>query len=193
MPSLATPYSAELVELRPRMIRYARMRITDGDTAEDLVQEALEAALHQAHTFAGLSSYRTWVFAILRNRIVDHQRRSRHGAMPMSALVEGGEDWLDQWEQLVGELGLWGADAGASALPEDLLHTRQLLARLQTCMDRLPGSASRAFMMRDLLGFESEEICAKLGITANNLHVTLHRVRGKLRRCICADASPTRH
>jgi RNA polymerase sigma-70 factor (ECF subfamily) len=193
MPSLAAPFSAELVELRPHMIRYARMRITNRDTAEDLVQEALEAALHQAHAFAGLSSYKTWVFAILRNRIIDHHRRSRHAVVPLSALVGDGEDWLDRWEQMVGELGLWGADAGASAPPDDLLQTRQLLARLRTCMDHLPDSASRAFMMRDFLGFESEEICARLGITANNLHVTLHRVRGKLRRCLCADTSPTRH
>lgn len=43
-------------------------------------------------------------------------------------------------------------------------------------------------MMREFLGFDSDEICAELGITANNLHVTLHRVRGKLRGCIRPDA-----
>ena len=108
MPSLAAPFSAELVELRPHMIRYARMRITNRDTAEDLVQEALEAALHQAHTFAGLSSYKTWVFAILRNRIVDHHRRSRHGVVPLSALVDDGEDWLDRMGATGRRAGLVG-------------------------------------------------------------------------------------
>lgn len=188
MASLAAPFAAELVGLRPHMLRFARARINNSETAEDLVQEAIEAALHQSHTFAGWSSYKTWVFAILRNRIIDHHRRGRHSAVPLSALVEDGEDWLDQWEHLVGEQGLWGTDAAAGAAPDDLLQTRQLLTRLRACMDHLPDGVGRAFMMRDVLGFDSDEICAALGITANNLNVTLHRARGKLRGCICTDA-----
>jgi RNA polymerase sigma-70 factor (ECF subfamily) len=39
-------------------------------------------------------------------------------------------------------------------------------------------------MMREFLGFESGEICAKLGISTGNCHVILHRARMQLRRCL---------
>ncbi len=43
---------------------------------------------------------------------------------------------------------------------------------------------SRIFMMREFLGFESEEICLQLDLTTSNLHVILHRSRLKLRGCL---------
>ena len=39
-------------------------------------------------------------------------------------------------------------------------------------------------MMREMLGLETTEICAELGITPNNCHVTLHRARTGLRACL---------
>lgn len=39
-------------------------------------------------------------------------------------------------------------------------------------------------MMREFLGFDTEEICAQLSITSTNLHVILHRARNKLRGCM---------
>ncbi len=39
-------------------------------------------------------------------------------------------------------------------------------------------------MMREFLGFESEEICLQINLTTSNLHVILHRSRLKLRGCL---------
>jgi RNA polymerase sigma-70 factor (ECF subfamily) len=66
------------------------------------------------------------------------------------------------------------------------MQTRQFWAVFETCLDHLPVNTSRVFMMREFLGFESDEICAQLGITTSNRHVILHRARLKLRGCMDA-------
>ena len=71
------------------LYRYARARLGARDLAEDLVQETLLAAPRARQQFAGRSSVRTWLFSILRHKIVDLYRRSGagrtdagHGQMP---------------------------------------------------------------------------------------------------------------
>jgi RNA polymerase sigma-70 factor, ECF subfamily len=54
-----------LLSLRADMLRFARLQLRDAETAEDLVQEAIEAALRESSAFAGRSTLKTWVFAIL--------------------------------------------------------------------------------------------------------------------------------
>lgn len=69
--------------IRSDMLRFAQLQLRDAHSAEDVVQEAIEAALAHAETFAGRSSLKTWVFAVLRNKIIDqiHQRdRSASGS-----------------------------------------------------------------------------------------------------------------
>ena len=68
--------SAEaLLSLRADMLRFAQLQLRNTETAEDLVQESIEAALRKSSSFAGQSTLKTWVFAILRNRIIDHLRQ----------------------------------------------------------------------------------------------------------------------
>lgn len=178
--------SAEaLRSLRTDMLRFTRLQLRDDDMAEDLVQEAIEAALRKSDSFTGQSSLKTWVFAILRNRIVDHLRQSRR-TVAMSSLVDDDEDWQERLEALFNERGGWrdGPRPVAWPDPEASMQTRQFWAVFEACLDHLPANTGRVFMMREFLGFESDEICAQLGITTSNCHVMLHRARLKLRGCI---------
>ncbi|MEI8324581.1 MAG: sigma-70 family RNA polymerase sigma factor [Betaproteobacteria bacterium] len=174
-----------LIALRTDMIRFARQQLRNDETAEDLVQEAIEAALRRASSYAGQSSLKTWVFAILRNRIIDHLRQSKR-SVPMSSLVEEGDDWQERVEAVFNERGGWRGDARPQAwqAPEKSMENRQFWLVFETCLDHLPANTSRVFMMREVLGFDSDEICKQLGITTSNCHVILHRARLKLRGCM---------
>jgi RNA polymerase sigma-70 factor (ECF subfamily) len=57
------------------MYRYALSRVGDTETAQDLVQEALVAAIKAFERFQGRSSIKTWLVAILKRKIVDHYRQ----------------------------------------------------------------------------------------------------------------------
>ena len=178
--------SAEaLLSLRADMLRFAQLQLRNTETAEDLVQESIEAALRKSSSFAGQSTLKTWVFAILRNRIIDHLRTAKR-TVPMSSLVEDDEDWQERLETLFNERGGWrdGPRPVAWPSPEESMQTRQFWGVFEACLDHLPANTSRVFMMREFLGFESKEICEQLGITTSNCHVILHRARLKLRGCM---------
>jgi len=58
---------------------YTIARISDNEQARDLVQETFFAALEKVDKFEGKSSERTWLTAILRNKIVDVYRKRSSG------------------------------------------------------------------------------------------------------------------
>jgi RNA polymerase sigma-70 factor (ECF subfamily) len=48
----------------------------------------------------------------------------------------------------------------------------------------LPDKVAQSFLLREVDGVSSEEICKDLGVSPNNLWVMLHRARMGLRRCV---------
>jgi RNA polymerase sigma-70 factor (ECF subfamily) len=178
--------SAEaLIALRSNMLKFAQLQLRNRETAEDIVQEAIEAALRRAESFAGNSSLKTWVFAILKNRIVDHLRKAKN-TISMSSLVEDGEDWQERLEALFNEKGGWrpGTRPSAWPNPEESMQSKQFWVVFEACLEHLPANTSRVFMMREFLGLEADEICSQLTISTSNCHVILHRARLKLRSCL---------
>jgi RNA polymerase sigma-70 factor (ECF subfamily) len=174
-----------LTALRADMLRFAELQLRNRETAEDLVQEAIEAALRRSSSFAGHSTLKTWVFAILRNRIIDHLRQADR-CVNLSSLVKEDEDLEQRLEVLFNEGGKWkdGHRPATWPNPEQALQSQQFWNVFEACLTVLPAKTSRVFMMREFLGFEAEEICTQLGITMSNCHVILHRARLKLRECM---------
>ena len=71
----------QLAELRRDMLRFASLQLRDEPLAEDLVQEAMAAVLLGEKSFTGRSALKTWVFAILKNKIVDAIRQRSRTSM----------------------------------------------------------------------------------------------------------------
>ena len=63
--------------LMPNLRRFARSLARDADEADDVVQDALLAALDHIHLFEPGSNLRAWLFTITRNTFISHQRRRR--------------------------------------------------------------------------------------------------------------------
>ena len=172
-----------LGDIRADMLKFARLQLRDESLAEDMVQEALAAALTSAKEFAGRSALKTWVFAILRNKIIDQMRQNRRTINESSLLDEYGEGDL---ETLFAANGHWSAEdrPRAWADPEESFSQRRFWMVFEICLTNLPENTARVFMMREFLGFETPEICAELGLSPSNCHVILHRARAGLRLCL---------
>ena len=174
-----------LTEMRQDMLRFASLQLRDETLAEDVVQEAMLAALDGAKQFAGRSAVKTWIFAILRNKIVDAIRHKSRSVNFSSLLPE--EAAMDQsFEAMFKPNAHWlpeerPADWGD---PEAALHQEQFWAVFEACLKHLPESTARVFMMREFLEFDTAEVCRELKISTSNCHVTLHRARNGLRRCL---------
>ena len=72
---MTTPSEQDLQHHRPYLMRYALLQLRNPVEAEDVVQEALLAALEGRARFAGNSSLKTWLTGILKHKIMDAIRR----------------------------------------------------------------------------------------------------------------------
>jgi RNA polymerase sigma-70 factor, ECF subfamily len=169
--------------LRQDLFRFARLQLRDTAAAEDVVQEALAAAYKARERFTGQSQIKTWVFAILRNKIID-LIRARVKQPTQSLTLDDGSD--ADINELFDEKGYWRKEERPSNWgdPEQTLADEQFWRIFEVCMDALPESSARVFTMRELLGLDTDEICDELQISENNCWVILHRARTRLRQCL---------
>jgi len=161
---------------------YARARVGARELAEDLVQETLLAALQSQDRFASRSSVRTWLFSILRHKIVDLYRRG--GAGRQSA--GNGEPLASQKSEheFFTGAGFWQNAPSSWKTPEEAFLDDEFWSVLDGCLGDLPRSLARAFMLRELEHLDVEELCKILGLTPGNLRVRMHRARLLLRDCL---------
>lgn len=169
-----------IATLRRDMVRFAELQLRDRAAAEDAVQETLAAALQQRDKFQSRSSLRTWVLSILKNKVIDTIRlRSRQ----VDVHTDDDEAGIDAWFD---DRGHWNPETAPAEWgnPESSLQNSQFWEIFEACLHRLPEAPARAFLMREVMGFETDEICKTLAITANNCFVLLHRARLALRGCL---------
>ncbi|MEQ1743609.1 MAG: sigma-70 family RNA polymerase sigma factor, partial [Candidatus Nitrotoga sp.] len=153
--------------------------------AEDAVQEALIGALKNASSFGGRAALKTWIFAILKNKIADTLRYKQRVVNASSLLREEDED-EDFSELLFDRKGHWQQDERPVTWgnPEASLRETHFWRMFEVCLERLPPKQARVFMMREFIELEVDEICVAVDLTISNLHVLLHRSRLRLRECI---------
>jgi RNA polymerase sigma-70 factor (ECF subfamily) len=173
-----------LNELRPQLLRFARLQLRSDAQAEDAVQEAMLAAFEKADGFQGAASAKTWVFAILKNKIVDELRRRAREDTPDVPLDERAETASGEFDALFDPRGHWLEPPSAWADPEGAMESAQFWVVFQACLDGVPEKPARVFMMREFLDLETREICKELKISTSNCWVLLHRARLGLRECL---------
>ncbi len=174
---------AFLIALRRQMLKFAALQLGDEHQAEDAVQEALMGALKNAKSFRGKAALKTWVFAILKNKIADALRQRQR-------LIDVGHLLREDDEQDIGMLfdrkGSWQPEERPRdwGNPEDSFHQQQFWRVFEACLEGLPPKQARVFMMREFVELESEAICATVGVSMSNLFVMLHRARLRLGKCL---------
>lgn len=175
-----TSNADQITALREQMLRFTTLQLRDPVVAEDVVHDAINAAL-ASNKFSKKGSLKSWVFAILRNKIIDIIReRSRHPTE--SYMEEDSSELDDQFDQK----GHWKKTQKPSnwGQPETNLANKQFWAVFEACLTHLPENTARVFMMREHLGLDISEICDELSISESNCWVIMHRARMKLRMCL---------
>lgn len=161
MPSIGW---AELVSHRSYLVRFAQRRLRDPLLAEDAVHDVFEAVLSGRAVFAGRAALRSWLTAVLKNKIVDTVRRNT------------GFESIGDADDDAGTLTLECPQPG----PEEIAEQRQLLERTLERIDTLQPGLRDAIRLRVLDEQPTDAVCRKLGISEENLFVRIHRARKQL-------------
>ncbi|HEU0201967.1 MAG TPA: sigma-70 family RNA polymerase sigma factor [Burkholderiaceae bacterium] len=173
--------SQRVAELRPALLRIARLQLRNETWAEDVVSETLIAALEGAEKFAGQSQLKTWVVGILKHKIIDQFRRQ---GREISADAEQEAHEVESFDELFNERGHFREAPADWGNPEALYERTEFLELLQMCVEKLPANLGRIFMLREWLEYETDQICKEMKITATNCFVMLYRARMRLRECL---------
>ena len=159
---------------------FARFRVRDQASAEDLVQETFIAALQNHKNYKGQASERTWLTAILKNKIIDYLRKQSR-EQPTDDI----ERFLNMSDDLFNAAGKWVNGPGKwSFAPSILYDKKEFWQALRRCLELLPKRMAQAFIFREIDGMSHQEICKVLEISPSNSWVVLYRARMGLKKCL---------
>jgi RNA polymerase sigma-70 factor, ECF subfamily len=148
----------------------------DREMATDLTQDVFLKVIAAAADFRGDSSFRTFLFRIVRNLCIDvmRSRSSRPDARARSldAPAHGDDDARPLSDSLAGPA------------PEADLRTLsgELSGALEVALARLPVEQREVFLMREVDGLRFPEIATILGVNENTVRGRMHTAVTRLRQ-----------
>ena len=150
----------------PLMLRLARPHVPSQAIAEDVVQDTWVVVLRGIDTFLSRSRLSTWLMRILLNTA---RKRGVREHSPV------------RWDALIAEPPSTEPMSAVQASPEAIALGAELRVALGKAIRVLPDRQRAVLVLRDIEGRPTEEVCALLGLSANNQRVLLHRARASVR------------
>ncbi len=162
------------------MVEVAVAYVHDRASAEDIVQDTWAAVIEGLGRFEGKCSFKTWVFRILANKAKKrHRRDSRLSAIKRLLGVGATGDPPSCFDSR----GSWAKPVERwLESPEQTLLSKELHREMDKFMASLPVRQCQVFVLRDVEGWPAEKVCEKLGLSAGNQRVLLHRARTAIYR-----------
>ncbi|MBS7806506.1 RNA polymerase sigma factor [Variovorax sp. PCZ-1] len=149
-----------LIELLPRLRRYALVLCRDGHLADDLVQAACERALATANGPDDSVPFDAWMFTIARNIWIDRGRRTKS---------EGTHDDIDDH-----------LDAAVAPDINAELQARNELQHINAAIEQLPAEQREVLLLVCVEELSYQEAADVLGLPLGTVMSRLSRARLKL-------------
>ena len=139
------------------------LRQCDRAFADELYQDIWLKVIHSRSRYKVEATFKTWLYQIARNRLIDHYRRQSVRAVETGA---------------VSLSSLRGAE---QVQPEHRLETQNQHELLMDALAALPREQREAFLLKEEAGLAIEEIAATTGVTYEAAKSRLRYAVSKLR------------
>ena len=146
-----------LETLRPQLLSQATHIVGDQDDAEDVVQESLLRLLVHRREWEHYSSLEALCRTVVHHQAIDFLRRTR----PRAEIEE--------------------ADRLLAPSTEDEIEHAEVQALLTSAIDSLPTKQRLIFRLKEVEGYEVEEIAHIAGLSPEAIYNNLSRARSSLR------------
>ncbi|MFN0135069.1 MAG: RNA polymerase sigma factor [Phycisphaerae bacterium] len=169
----------ELFERYREAAYVVAFRITGRqEDALDVVQDAFIKAFERLAEFAGDASFKTWLLRIASNRSLDLLRARK---VRLAASLDQGDEDGGGPEPM--------ADDEPELTPGAELEQRELAARVQAAVDRLPADQRSVFAMYAAGEMTYGDIATALGVPIGTVMSRLFHARKKLAEML-GDLAP---
>lgn len=180
-----TAFATLIDRYTPALLRVARGYVPNHSIAEEVVQDTWVALIKGVHGFESRTSLPKWLFAVMINIAKSRGIRERRDA---DALTEfdgatvaaerfhgSGEPGAGSWKEPL---------AAFPDSPEGSVLAAELRDVAQRELDQLPERQRTVVTLRDIVGFDSAEVCELLDISVVNQRVLLHWGRTAIRQIL---------
>jgi RNA polymerase sigma-70 factor (TIGR02943 family) len=163
----------------------AFIKVNNKEVAEDLVQDTFLSAFKAREQFRSGSTEKTWLTAILKNKIIDHYRKNdvlkdvtgylseTESGFNRHFFEDNNGHWLDN-----------ALPAAWKELPDAKINKNEFNKIIQYCISKMPPKLVPVFIARFLDDGDSETICKDYNITSSNYWVIIHRAKVLIRSCL---------
>jgi RNA polymerase sigma-70 factor (ECF subfamily) len=144
----------------PRVRRFLRHQLGDGDVAEDLLQRTFVKMIEALPRYRSRGlPFGAWVFRIARNAVIDH-RRTAHPGVPLDEAIDR------------------ASDAGDPVAAAEQDQDRVVLRR---ALDALPADQREVLVWRFFAELSPAETAVLMGRSNGAVRVLQHRALAALR------------
>ncbi|MGN8346594.1 RNA polymerase sigma factor [Pseudomonas sp. SMV71] len=155
---------------RQGLYRFLLSLSNKAELAEEIFQDTWLSLIRSASQPQGRASFRTWLFQIARNRLIDHWRKHRvHNPL---------HDSYDE------QLHVQPDDRGS---PEQQLSLSRDQARLDAALQALPEDQREVFLLRLHGDLELPQIAALTGVPLETVKSRLRYAQQKLHRLLAEE------
>ncbi|HEX3358352.1 MAG TPA: sigma-70 family RNA polymerase sigma factor [Tepidisphaeraceae bacterium] len=171
-----------VVRFQDRLYNSILRMVGDAEEARDLTQETFTRALIKIESFRGESGAYTWLFRIGVNLAISQLRKEhKHRMFSLNqpaggngAASRGGDE--DQASSLIDRL----AETNGTS-PGDASEKRESSEQVLAALGRLDAEYRAVLIMRDVEGFDYQQMAEVLGLPLGTLKSRLFRARLALR------------
>lgn len=165
---------------------FAYYKVGKKEEAEDLVQETFLSAYKGRETYNGAASEKTWLMAILKNKIIDYYRKPKI-TDSFSTYLDKTEESFDNSFFEPNSHGRWNEsieDNYFSKAADGYLISKEFQNFLGICLEKMPPKLRAVFVSKYMEVEKTENICKAHGITPSNYWVIIFRSKTILRTCL---------
>lgn len=167
------------------LYKFAYYRVNDDQLAEDLVQDTFLSALKARESYKGDAAEKTWLVAILKNKIIDHYKKaSTKNESPLKLNTYSAPSYDHFFME--GKFGPWRMETMPKdwANHENSFDTKEFYKTLEKCLSDLPEKWRGIFTMSLLDDNDSKLVCKEFNLTSSNFWVIMHRAKLQIRACL---------
>jgi len=153
-----------------RVYRHLRKMVKDQSEIQDLLQETFLRAYKGLGSFAGNSSFATWLFKVANNTALMYLRKKR------PELLQHADDI-----QKMEEFEFMPASSEFVGTPMEILLSQEGRRKIEEALDDLPLAYRTVIVLKDIEGFSLDEVAEITDSSVPAVKSRLHRGRNFVR------------